>query len=334
MPSVKVKTSAGKVNFFYTISTPTSPNAKAIDKNLPTILFLHAVYFAQESFQLQFGDPQIRRFNCVAVDLRGHGYTTGDDIPAHYSGKEAGEEIAKIIEALKLPACHIVAQCLGTIAALGLAMARPKLVASLFLISPLGLEELPDIAEGRREIFECWQEGFKSNPPDESALQDAVYGALQFSYSNNMASLAHALLARTYPLALKNWGPKNFDNYNRATILIFNERKALTQAELAKIGCPVKLIQCGNDVAYPMEYMERFHKNMKEAALNVSLSSIPGASHFGCVTNAGEINVLMHDFVLKACKVDVPPAPLSVTSPWESDLLKAGWEPDTDSDEE
>ncbi len=42
----------------------------------------------------------------------------------------------------------------------------------------------------------------------------------------------------------------------------------------------------------------------------------------------------MHDFVLKACKVDVPPAPLSVTSPWESDLLKAGWEPDTDSDEE
>ncbi len=122
-----------------------------------------------------------------------------------------------------------------------------------------------------------------------------------------MASLAHAyvarspapsetswlnfiyrLLARTYPLALKNWGPKNFDNYNRATILIFNERKALTQAELAKIGCPVKLIQCGNDVAYPMEYMERFHKNMKEAALNVSLSSIPGASHFGCVTNAGE----------------------------------------------
>ncbi len=46
---------------------------------------------------VQFGDPQIRRFNCVAVDLRGHGYTTGDDIPAHYSGKEAGEEIAKII---------------------------------------------------------------------------------------------------------------------------------------------------------------------------------------------------------------------------------------------
>lgn len=44
--------------------------------------------------------------------------------------------------ALKLPACHIVGVSLGTIGAIPLVMRHPELVLSLFLISPLGLEEV------------------------------------------------------------------------------------------------------------------------------------------------------------------------------------------------
>jgi hypothetical protein len=54
MPQIKVKTSTGTVNFHYTISTPTNESAKAIDKNLPTLIFLHPAFIAQEIFQRMY----------------------------------------------------------------------------------------------------------------------------------------------------------------------------------------------------------------------------------------------------------------------------------------
>lgn len=50
MPSVKIKAAAGSTTIYYTISTPTKTNAKAIDPKLPTLLFLHPVYVSQEAF--------------------------------------------------------------------------------------------------------------------------------------------------------------------------------------------------------------------------------------------------------------------------------------------
>ncbi len=53
MPSVKITTSAGNADIFYTVSTPSNDNAdiKDIDRSVPTLLFIHAVYLAQEIFQ-------------------------------------------------------------------------------------------------------------------------------------------------------------------------------------------------------------------------------------------------------------------------------------------
>ncbi len=53
MPFVKVTTSAGDAEIFYTVSTPSKDNAdvKDIDRSLPTLLFIHAVFISQEIFQ-------------------------------------------------------------------------------------------------------------------------------------------------------------------------------------------------------------------------------------------------------------------------------------------
>ncbi len=42
----------------------------------------------------QFEDPLIRRFNCVALDLRIHGRTMSDALPEGYGAKEAAEDVA------------------------------------------------------------------------------------------------------------------------------------------------------------------------------------------------------------------------------------------------
>ncbi len=57
-------------------------------------LFLAADDWVDSRAIGQFEDPQIRRFNCVALDLRLYGRTTTDDIPEGYGVKEAAEDLA------------------------------------------------------------------------------------------------------------------------------------------------------------------------------------------------------------------------------------------------
>ncbi len=45
---------------------------------------------------MQFGDANIRRFNLVTLDLRGHG-ETGGKAPKKYGQEAAAEDIAKFM---------------------------------------------------------------------------------------------------------------------------------------------------------------------------------------------------------------------------------------------
>ncbi|KAL0581776.1 hypothetical protein V5O48_000253 [Marasmius crinis-equi] len=334
MPSVKVKSSTGKTDFKYTISTPTNPNAKSIDKNLPTVLFIHAVYLSRDVYHLQFADPRVRRFNLVAFDLRAHGETSGDKLPQGYGQKEAAEDVVKLMDALKLPACHIVGMSLGTIIALQMASSYPEKVASLFLISPLGIEEPADIAAGRQEIHDCWVEGFPNGKVDEAALLDAVYGALQLAFSNKTSTLITALVKNAYPMAKKNWGPKDFDSYRVATLDFFLSRTGHSFDALSNIKVPVRLIHGLDDVAYPLEYTVEQEKLMKDAGVDVTLTQIPRAPHFVVVDYGLEMNQVLHDHVIGAAKGPVPPQPANVVSPWDATLRKNGWVPEDLSDDE
>ncbi|KAK0441533.1 alpha/beta-hydrolase [Desarmillaria tabescens] len=325
MPTATIKSSTGKTNFNYTISTPLSSSAKSIDRSLPTLLFIHAVFHGPQIFQRQFEDPQIRKFNCVALDLRIHGRTTGDALPRGYGAKEAAEDLALFMDEINLPACHVVALSKGSIVAMGLAVYYPDKVASLFLVSPLGLEEPADVADGRREIVKYWKEGFKTGEPDMEVLSDAAYGVLQLGFSNKLDSLSRALAAITMPLALKKVAPANFDQLERATVDFLNNRREYTTEELSRIRVPVKLVHCLGDIAYPQEYTEKFMRQLKDAAVTVSLATIPDAPHFGVVTHGEVVNRLFYEFILDHCGSFVPPAPGEVSSPWEAELVKAGW---------
>ncbi|KAF8897960.1 alpha/beta-hydrolase [Mucidula mucida] len=336
MPSVKITTSAGNADIFYTVSTPSNDNAdiKDIDRSVPTLLFIHAVYLAQEIFQrTSIGDPKVRRFNCIACDQRGHGETKNDRVRKGYGANEAAEDIAAFMKALDLPPCHVVAMSMGTIGAIAFAMNHPDSLASLFLISPLGLEEPKDVAEGREEILECWKQGFSMDPPDEEALQDACYGALQLAFSNEADSLTNALLGRTLAIGVRRWGRDNFDDYEFMTVRLLNNRKSYTTDELKRISCPVKMLHCTGDIAYPVDYTYKFAGDLKKAGVKVEVDLVPNGPHLGVVSlrsSGRAINTLLHDFVvgLSTTTTKLPPIRDAVTSPYEKDLIMAGWSKD------
>lgn len=183
MPTIEpsVAPSAGAITFHYTISTPTCASASAIDPALPTLLFLHSVYGDQLMLHCQFVDRDIRRFNCVAVDLRDHGLTRNGPVPEGYDARQAGEDVAAFIDALGLPPCHVVGLSMGTIHATALAVHYPAKVKSIFLISPLCFEEPDFVKHGRQEITMVFEEAMQQTPPDDAALRDSLFGARQMA---------------------------------------------------------------------------------------------------------------------------------------------------------
>ncbi|KAF8889587.1 Alpha/Beta hydrolase protein [Infundibulicybe gibba] len=335
MPHVKVKTSSGSVNFHYTISTPTHTSTKSINKNLPTVIFIHPVYIAQDIYHPQFSDPQLRRFNLIAIDSRSHGETTGK-VSKNFGRVEAAEDIYKFMEALKLPACHFFGMSMGACISLQVAITYPQKVLSLYMVSPLPLEEPQEVREGRQEIFDCWAEAFK-NPKrfDESALLDAVYGALQLGFNSVESSLISAMRARTIPQAMRNWPPSKIDEMHTVSVKFFADRKPHPRSSLEKVVCPLTLIHCAGDIAYPIQYAQEFLDALHDAGVNARMHVIDDACHFGSVTHPKEINPIFHDFVIQNTKGLIPPAPAQITSPFEANLIKAGWAQDEcDSDYE
>ncbi|KAJ3985843.1 alpha/beta-hydrolase [Lentinula detonsa] len=298
----------GPVKFNYNISTPTESSAASIDSTRPTILFLHGVYLAQETKPAaQFNDVNLRRFNLIGLDLRSYGQTVSR-VPDDYCPQIAAQDVSLFMNALQLPPCHIFGLSMGSIVALQLAIDYPDKVLSLFLISPLGLAEPPEVIEGRRTMCEAWVEGCTAEEPDEELMFWGVSGGLELVLSNVMQQVA------------VNWNKDHIREYRMTTLDFIINRKPREKEELSQIKVPVKLLHCLGDVAYSLEYTTEFLNLLKEAGVDASLDTIPEASHFGCCEDAHQVNPILHDFIMGITKTEVPCAPESVSSPWNEVL--------------
>ncbi|KAJ7269641.1 Alpha/Beta hydrolase protein [Mycena rebaudengoi] len=343
MPHVKIRSTAGPANIHYNIATPKNPSAKTIDKTLPTVIMVHPVYIASELFELQLADPILRRFNIVTLDLRSHGETSGKVGPT-YGREEAADDLLKFMEALRLPPCHFVGVSMGACISLQFSISYPTKALSITLISPLPLEEPEDVADGREQIHDCWVAAFEGSKVDQTALLDAVCGALQLGFSGEQTSFISALTARAVPYSLKNWGPSKLKEYRIATVDFFVKRKAQTPEAVRRITCPVKLIHCGADIAYTREdtaaVLALLRNNGVDAELDVGgrrfsvdLTRIEGAFHFGNVSHYKEINALIHATVVQNSPgMTIPAARASVVSPFTATLVKNGYGNDENSD--
>ncbi|KAF8187859.1 Alpha/Beta hydrolase protein [Mycena galopus ATCC 62051] len=189
MPRIDLDTSTGSDTFAYTISTPDDASAAKIVQGLPTILLIHPAYVMSAMFHPIYEDTQLRRFNLLAMDLRGHGFTSAK-VEDTYDRKVAAQDVLKLMEALEISACHVVGVSMGASVALEIAIAAPDKLLSLFLFSPPSLTEPMESIEGRQEIHHCWTQAFQHDDRfDHIAFRDAIMGTAQMA--NNEETQAY-----------------------------------------------------------------------------------------------------------------------------------------------
>ncbi|KAF9064737.1 Alpha/Beta hydrolase protein [Rhodocollybia butyracea] len=325
MPHVEVTSSTGNTRFKYTICTPTDAEATTIDPSLPTLLFIHPVSIAEHVFHAQFADPLLRCSNLVSFDLRGgHGDTSGDKVPPYYGQVEAAEDTIRLMDALELPACHLVGMSTGTIIATQLAVTYPDRVLSLFLVSHLCLEIPPEVADGHLEICELWTSAF---PDASTVLEDVVYeagfGNSQYMFSTHQVSpLVTAMMKITYPVAMEKWGYEHLDQFRIMNLDFHLRREPFSKTSLARIAGSVKIVHGTEDVAYPQSYSREFLRRLDEAGVDASMHVVRGAPHYLLPDFSNQINPVLYDFILQNDdRLNNAPVPDHVQSPW-TDVFK------------
>ncbi|PFH46790.1 hypothetical protein AMATHDRAFT_153840 [Amanita thiersii Skay4041] len=292
MPFIGIETSAGPATIAYAISTPTSTSADSVTPGIPTVVFLHSGYTSKETFLSQYEDATLRQFNLVAFDFRGLGETGGlVDYPA-YSPKDTATDLYELIRLLKLPPFHVFGLSIGACVALEVASSHPELVLSLTLCSPLSPVELEDIAFGRQQIFEYWETFVKSTldssiKPDMDLFQDVVTGCTQLVFNVDHCPLTDGVTKLNEKYGAQNWAGslENVQVCRKVCVDWFLNRGPLSDEQLRKISCPVSIIHCESDVAYPFEVAEELRDTLVGVGLkHVSLHQVPGP-HYGCLTH-------------------------------------------------
>lgn len=324
MFTVSANPPAGPITFNYTIATPTCSSSKRIDPSVPTILFLHPIYINQHIWHPQLSDENLRRFNLVTLDLRGHGTTIGST-PSWFRRTDAGEDIYHFMKALDLPPLHLVGLSMGACTALQVSVTHPEQVLTLTLIAPLPLEEPQDVLEGRQEIYDAWEAAVDTpdGSVDEEALLHAAYGGVQLGCNGRKGPLIDATVQIAIGHCVRNWQKESLTDLHTLSVKFFVDRKPHPIELLKRATCNMTIIHCGADIAYPIELAEELRDRVERAGLPVELVSIPDAPHFGSLTNWAEVNPVILDTVMSAVQTDVPPASTTV-SPFEQEFAAGG----------
>lgn len=88
--------------------------------------------------------------------------------------------------------------------------------------------------------------------------------------------------------AMVNFAPNKLEEFHTTSVKFFTEREPHALSVLRKIQCPVELVHCGGDIAYPLECVEELQKRLVDADVDAHITQIEGAPHFGIVTHPKE----------------------------------------------
>jgi len=120
-----VKTEKGEIFYFF----------KKISDTAPTVVLLHGLSANHTTWQVAIQSLSTAGLNCLAPDLRGHGYSDKSKKRRYYKYSVFSEDLEQIVQAEKLSKIILVGYSFGGFLALDFAVRNPQAVSILILIS-------------------------------------------------------------------------------------------------------------------------------------------------------------------------------------------------------
>lgn len=176
---------------------------------------------------------------------------------------------------------------------------------------------------------------------------------------SNLMHESHRLVHLTVPDIVDNIIlPGRLEELRAASVTFFVSGQPHAASEFKRVKCPIHLVHCGGDIAYPLEGVEEIQSLFEEVGKSVQVTQVPEAPHFGPVTHREEyvsaslctsdqapiflsdiyslhrFNELFIEWLAQHASADVLPANRNIKSPFEEDLMKHGLGDDDDSDDE
>ncbi|GAA5870090.1 hypothetical protein JCM1840_003578 [Sporobolomyces johnsonii] len=289
----------------------------------PTVLVLSGPW-SDSSLVTQRFLPSLNEvtgaYNCLVLDLRGHGRTVSEPMKEIDCWIHAAD-IAFVLNAIQVPAVHLVSHSLVSGQAIfAFAILFPSQTLSLSALGAANLYAPPSLLPGIMELMENW---LQDDDPEAfmESLDEAVYFNTSHLLSADEADWLAAMWSRRYgpanalkafevtaPLvAVRTASPFSFLHL---ADVAHHQNPGMTKKDISKIVAPVLFVVGTADVTKSLPVAEELVEDLT-ASVDVSLHIVEGGAAVVGITHLDKVRPLITSFLFKHSTPSSVPPPFS-----------------------
>lgn len=236
------------------------------------------VFISGTSLDRTVWGPQIAafadRYRCFTIDNRDVGESTS--AASEYSPRDMAADVDGLLEALDLPAAHVVGHSLGGAVGQELALASPDRVRTLTLIGSWARND-----EYTRALFRTWKR-LRTTLDPAAFLEAILLTGVGHTFLNTIGMDAMVQLFLAAP------NPQTAEGYCRQ---VDADLAHDTLDRLGKIQPPTLVIAGDEDKIFPPH-----HARQLAEGIGCELLVIPGVGHCPALENPAAVNAALETF--------------------------------------
>ncbi|KIJ70401.1 hypothetical protein HYDPIDRAFT_164452 [Hydnomerulius pinastri MD-312] len=265
MPYVDIPSHDDYVSIWY-ITNSMYGNVGSFDPKRPTVVILHPLFLDSSWLTRHFDDPRLStEYNLIAFDQRTMGRSRCRPSALHDCYVDAAD-LALAMQTLLLPPSHILAfECIAVNSVLRLTALWPELVLSMTLCNVPPPTELKWVFNAYDELLQLWCYAADLDSFEHAGNEVVTFMTGETSNTDLQDETAQliAYWEVTTPPARRL---RIVELVNiMMNVLDVRQRTPLRTKELARIRCPVLIIQNEQSPVAPLKHAEHLQKHLRDA---------------------------------------------------------------------